>query len=305
MAMPLFAVYHVPDDAPTKTEAMGTKHKFWFSRDGASWLFKTTRPGHGEHWAEVIAAALAEKLGLPHAHYELARWQDSTGVVTPRFMPAEFDLVHGNELLAEQDATYPRAGARYVRTRQHTIEAVQNVIGAHDVGLPIGWVSPPDVRSACDVFAGYLLLDAWIGNTDRHHENWALVVNVAEGKRHLAPTFDHASSLGAHETDENRARRLTSPNPAFRVEGYVQRSKARSALYLSPGDQRPLGLIEAFLEWSRNAHGRPWLDRLASIHPDAIDELFARLPEAESSGPARAFARGILAANGRRVLEAS
>ena len=49
-------IYRVPDDAPAKTEAMGTKPKFWFSRDGAMWLFKATRPQQGEHWAEVAAA---------------------------------------------------------------------------------------------------------------------------------------------------------------------------------------------------------------------------------------------------------
>src|SRR5207244_10835725 len=78
------------------------------------------------------------------------------------------------ELLAERDPTYERAGARFVRTRQHTIDAVAGVVGAPDVLIPFGWVAPAGVTSPLDVFAGYLLLDAWIGNADRHHENWAL-----------------------------------------------------------------------------------------------------------------------------------
>lgn len=304
--MPLepFTVYTVPDNAPTKAEAMGTKQKFWFSREGEPWLFKTTRPGHGEHWAEVLAAALAERLGLPHARYELGRWKGGVGVVTPRLMPKEFDLVHGNELLADLDASYPREGARYVRTRQHTIEAVRTAIGAEDVKLPLGWAPPPGIETPCDVFAGYLLLDAWIGNTDRHHENWALVVNLSKGERHLAPTFDHASSLGAHETDGHRTSRLESTDPGFRVEGYVQRSRARSALYLKAGDARPLALIEAFQAWCQNTNAGPWLEALKSIGADEIGSLVARLPEAEASGPARAFAQAILEVNSRRILEA-
>ena len=103
---------------------MGTKKKFWFSRAGEMWLFKATRPGSGEHWAEVLAAGLAEILGLPHARYELAHWRDkgnvdNAGVVTQRFTPNGFDLVHGNELLAERDPSYPAPGARYVRTQEH------------------------------------------------------------------------------------------------------------------------------------------------------------------------------------------
>jgi hypothetical protein len=44
------------------------------------------------------------------------------------------------------------------------------------------------------------MLDAWIGNGDRHHLNWGLVRNKLTPNIietiHLAPTYDHASSLG-------------------------------------------------------------------------------------------------------------
>ena len=48
------------------------------------------------------------------------------------------------------------------------------------------------------LFAGYLVLDAVIGNTDRHHENWGLLLRRTETgwKGQVAPSFDHASSLG-------------------------------------------------------------------------------------------------------------
>lgn len=308
MAEP-FVVYRVPDDAPIKWEAMGTKPKSWFERDGEMWLFKATRPGEGEHWAEVVAAGLAELLGLPHARYELASWRNqagvvNAGVVTQTFVPKAFDLVHGNELLHERDPSYPPEGARHVRTQEHTIEAVRAVIGAEGVGLPIGWEAHEGVESPADVFGGYLLLDAWIGNTDRHHENWALVVDPAEARRYLAPTYDHASSLGAHERDEERLRRLQSRDSAFRVEGYVQRSTARSALYLHAGDPRPLPMLEALRAWSESSNCGRWLERIASIGDAATDELLGRVPESEMSGPAKAFAQAILKANKGRILGA-
>ena len=304
-----FVVYTVPDDAPAKTELMGTKPKFWFSRDGDMWLFKATRPDQGEHWAEVIAAGIAELLGLPHAHYELASWRDkggvvNSGVVTRSFVAQGFDLVHGNELLAERDPDYPLEGARYVRTQEHTIEAVKAVIGAQGLGVPLGWEVPPGIESPVDVFGGYLLLDAWIGNTDRHHENWAIVVNLAQGHRFLAPTFDHASSLGAHERDDQRRRRLESQDPAFQVEGYVQRADARSALYLRVGDARPLPLLDALRAWCERVHCDPWLGRLDSVEDPAVEALLDRVPESVMSGPAKAFAHALLKANKERILRA-
>jgi hypothetical protein len=303
VASDLFTVYRVPDDAPTHTEAMGSKSKFWFERDGAMWLFKETRPGQGEHWAEVLAAGLALKLGLPHAHYELARWRDVVGVVSLRFTDDGFTLAHGNELLAERDPSYPSEGKRYVRTREHTIDAVKGVVGAENVALPLDWTPPSGIDSAVDVFAGYLLLDAWIGNTDRHHENWGIIFDPV-GKGHLAPTFDHASSLGAHETDEVRVKRLESRDPGFRLEAYVQRPQVRSALYLNPGDRHPLGLLETFWVWGQGGTAGPWLHRLASINDTEVAELAARVPASEASGPAMAFAQAILKANMRRIMGA-
>jgi hypothetical protein len=61
----LLSVFVVPDDAPASTEVMGTKKKFWFSRDGEMWLYKATRAGSGEHWAEVLAANRRRDPGPP------------------------------------------------------------------------------------------------------------------------------------------------------------------------------------------------------------------------------------------------
>src|SRR5947207_4324321 len=119
--------------------------------------------------------------------------------------------------------------------------------------------------SAGEVFAGYLLLDAWIGNTDRHHQNWGFVRKKGEILQHLAPTFEHASSLGANLMDAQRCKRLTSPDSGYQVEAYVDKSCARSALYKTSYDQQPLGLINAFSCWSEKARGDVWLKRLHGI----------------------------------------
>jgi hypothetical protein len=242
-------------------------------------------------------------LGLPHAHYEVARWRDTVGVVTPGFTSEGLDLVHGNELLAERDPSYPSEGRRYIRTQQHTIEPVRAVVGDARVGLPPHWEAPAGIDSAAGVFGGYLLLDAWIGNTDRHHANWGLVVRQNADVRYLAPTFDHASSLGAHERDATRSRRLESPDPGFQVEGYVRRSIVRSALYRDTADPRPLGLIDAFLAWREHSACESWLDRLEAVSDGGVSEVLARIPPTEASGPALAFARAILRVNRRRILE--
>jgi hypothetical protein len=217
---------------PERTEPIGSKAKFWFRRPGdpALWLYKEARPNTGEDWAEKLAAEFAERLGLPHAVVELAEHNGSRGVVIRDFTDGQRRgaLVHGNELLFEVDETYPKE--RSYRVHQHTLRAVASVLDAPTVVLTEGeW--PASVTTPWGGFIGYLALDALIGNTDRHHQNWGLLVrpDAPQAARELAPTFDHASSLGRELLDEQREFRLSTPDGGGNVRAYV--SRARSAFY--------------------------------------------------------------------------
>ena len=88
-------------------------------------------------------------------------------------------------------------------------------------------------NNAFDVFVGYLLLNAWFANQDRHHENWG-VINHNDAI-YLAPTFDHAASMGQHETDSVRKNRLNTKDPSYKIECYAER--ARSVIYLFNKDR--------------------------------------------------------------------
>jgi len=51
------------------------------------------------------------------------------------------------------------------------------------------------------------MLDAVIGNQDRHHDNWG-VIDTQDGARYLAPAFDLASCLGCQALAERKLRDL-------------------------------------------------------------------------------------------------
>jgi hypothetical protein len=54
----------------SKTEAMGSKYKFWFEYpELGRCLYKQARLDLGEDWAEKVASELCELLGIPHANY--------------------------------------------------------------------------------------------------------------------------------------------------------------------------------------------------------------------------------------------
>jgi hypothetical protein len=178
-------------------EQLGSKPKFWFRHEGRRWLFKEVRPNTGEHWAEKVAAELAALLKVPAAHVELAQYLDRRGCAVESFIVdrrREF-LVHGNELLAGAVTDYDMQ--KRFRQSDHTLA---NIIRAVETIFAPG----PERIQAAERLCGYLTLDALIGNTDRHHENWGLfmaVATTADGvlgvaKAEVAPSFDHASSLG-------------------------------------------------------------------------------------------------------------
>jgi hypothetical protein len=296
----MFPIVVVPPDAADLIEQLGTKEKFWFlSETGVASLFKQVRQDTGEDWSEKIACEIASLLGLPHAQYDFATWKGLRGVVTPSFVPDRGRLVHGNELLVRLVPQYP--GAKSFRVRQHTLRLVLAVIRAGPVLPPLGWLPVAGVASAVDVFIGYLLLDALIGNTDRHHENWGLVVSP-EMTIHLAPTYDHASSLGRNESDETRIGRLTTRDEGWSVQKYVER--ATSAFYPATGG-RALSTIGAYQQAAETSPtaGKAWVDRLEAVSPADTAAIFQKVPPTIISEPAINFAQKMLELNRQRLLE--
>jgi hypothetical protein len=270
-------------------------------------LFKAEERGTGEDWSEVVACHLCELLGLPHVHYELAEEWDGgkyiqPGVVCETCAPAPISLILGNQLLLERDPAYPAEEGRKYKVREHTVEAVAEVI--MKLGLPAPqWMRkvPAGIGSALDVFVGYVLLDAWIANQDRHHENWAALREGDELR--LAPTFDHGASLARNLSDAERKERLTTKDQNRAVSHFARR--ARSAFYHKASDAKPLPTFEAFLAFAGLAPKAAdcWLDLLAMITPEAVRRILAEVPPKRMSKVARQFTLELLVENQHRILK--
>lgn len=282
----------------SSNETLGSKYKFWFdSEELGRCLYKQNRPNLGEDWAEKVASELCELLGLPHATYELAStWTGSRGVISPNFLPPGGTLIHGNELLSSLIPNYPAFGTYGIS--QHTLDLVITAISRESVTIPKTWTPPDGILTAVDVFVGYLLLDAWIGNGDRHHENWGIIrikaASTSEEPEHLAPTYDHASSLGRDLDDSQRQNRS--------VAAYA--NKCFSAFYDSVEERKPLKTFEVFSRIARRypAAARVWLLKLESIQQSCVVEIFNRINSERISAEARRFALSILAINQQRLL---
>jgi HipA-like C-terminal domain len=274
-----FPVLQVQPDEVTSDEALGSKTKFWFRRDAERWLFKEARGGTGEDWAEKVASEVARLVGINAATVELADYEGRRGCASLSFAYREKGdvLIHGNEILAGMVLGYDRN--KRFRQSDHTLENITAAIGKLFPQAELN-------RAVLTTLAGYLVFDALIGNTDRHHENWAILLRAPTSILEVAPTFDHASSLGRELQDPRRLILLQND----RVEDYVRRG--RGAIYLRTNDARganPLRLVEygtrQFAEYFS-----PILRQLQRLSPPDFRSILDRVPEARMSETSKAFA---------------
>jgi hypothetical protein len=294
----LYPIIQIPDDAPEFPEQQGTKTKYWLHLDEHQYLFKIGRENTGENWAEKVACELCALLGLPHTHYEFAVWMGRKGVLSESFRPPDGRLVVGNELLAEIH-TFPARQSD--KLQNHTFGRIFKYLNNSQILMPINWQPPSDaIENAVDVFLGYLLLDAWIANQDRHDENWGVIHHE---KIYLAPTYDHAASMGQNESDAKRKEMLTTKDRGQHISHYVK--KARSLIYLNKFKQKTMLTMDAFQQFAkkRPESAKIWIKLLDDISPEQCQNVFNRIPSSEISETAIEFAMKLLELNKHRLLE--
>jgi hypothetical protein len=278
-------------------EALGRKRKMWLlDPDGDAWLYKQTtenrnsdgtRYWKGDDWAEVVVSAVAGDLGIPAAVYRLAHFDESgissPGVISRKMVSEDESLIEGNILLEEVGVR-----AASVRDRAgYTLHNVQRSL--KDVAPPVS----DSTLTAWDWFVGFLVLDALVGNTDRHQQNWAVIQGSS---RRLAPTFDHASSLGFLLDDATRISRLTSDDAGYSVETFAARATSKFE-----GNPSTLTVAKSALDMVAPSIREHWIDRASSIQ--TLDHVLADLPASRISSPAASFAAAVFRANRTQLCE--
>lgn len=273
MSQPVYPVTDVEPEWVLQPEALGSKEKFWFRRNDEEpeWLFKFARPATGEHWAEKIAAEVAGSLGITHARVELAEFQGDRGSASKSFAQGGWELFHGNQVLAGRVLGYDTD--KEFQQSDHTLT---NIFAAMDRF----YLVPETAREAKLQFTEYLVLDALVGNTDRHHENWGFrrkrLGRLWIGR--LAPTFDHASSLGRELRDTGKGKcheRLLSENG---VGDYAE--KSRGGIYWEPADKHGLSPLELVRQAAASYPElfRPALERLRNFDRQRAQAIIDQVP---------------------------
>ncbi len=312
-----YEVVDLADWTRGESEPGGDEAKRWFigpdsSRYAGHWLFKPRRiktlqlskerqllgdtPDvlvRGEDWAEKVSYEVARLLAVPAAETELAtvvqlHTQERVfGSMSRDMRPRSWAWNPGAALLAERDDEFDAKSCR-----GHTIHAIDGVLQ--------GLRGPVDTDyadwTAFDVFAGYLLLDAWIANTDRHAHNWGVLQNPRTGDLCLGPSFDHGSALASGDGDNARAQRVERGTVDQWCEhGRTKRFYGGDAISLVDVAVEALSVCGA-------AARKHWVAQITGVDLDLCFDVVAAIPNL--SDPTRTFVRTALATNRKRIRDA-
>ena len=281
-------------------EPGGAEPKYWITRPedvdrlklDRLWLFKPVKRGVESGYrryddvAELVASALAEAIGLPAAAVKFARRNADEGIISRNITTPGWELHPGDTRLSECPG-YERISDDDHRPKNQQGHNLANIRSVLDgcAGPPDGFADEP----AFPVFAGYLVFDAWIANTDRHAINWAVLER--DGLLRLAPSFDHGTALASGVREADLARR--DPR-TFAHGGMASRFE----------NGRKRTLVDLALEAVElgGPLARVWLERVAGLDPARLDKLLdAATNTTRMSVERRTFLEAVLRENQGRL----
>lgn len=285
-------------DSNETEEPMGSKEKWWVELpwDARPWLLKLSRLDvrdgtvSGEDWAEWLVHQLAGLLGVPTATVRPANLEGRRGIVSRSVIQDRLEyLDHGNSVLSARFPEYDQSV--HGENVGYTPAAVRDALVTVEPPSEMTW---PSNFTAFDVWAGYLMMDAWVAGRDRHHENWAVVLRGQE--RRLAPSFDHGNALGFQERDERHARMIED-------EPHLRRWVERGVSQHFAGRPSLTDLAWSALDLASAGTATYWLDRLEAVSEDDATAAVSGVSNAVMSEVTRTFVSRLLETNRRRLLD--
>jgi len=216
----------------------------------------------------VLALELARRAGIPVAEAKPAIRSGAYGIISRRFHEDVEEHHPGAELLGLPSESGSGADAKQLRDEARasaTLERVRDELSELEQEHGVSLLEP---------FARMLVIDAWLGNGDRHSGNWALV--TGPGRSRLAPMYDPTACLGVELTDGRRE--LVAPTAEI-ITRYARRCPSGFGGGITDGRSgipmgEVLGKLEEWPEWrTAVSELKPRIVELLATVPALIEEI--------------------------------
>jgi hypothetical protein len=205
----------------------GVREKNWLRNNetGEIGLFKFPKTGYtGDYWAEKLAYELGKLIGIETAKTEIGTYNGRIGSFSYNILSGDDEyLLEGYSIIGDvlnfstSSDIYSNIG------RNYSVELLENILA----------------DNFC-LFIETLVFDCLIGNTDRHHGNWAFITDRRGVWLKASPLYDNGSSLCYLE----RLDRIELMQKDKRMLEAAIYTKPKSQIGL--GDIRPVNHFDIF-----------------------------------------------------------
>lgn len=242
----------------------GRKPKFKLIKDGATYIYKYGAINN-EIWAELISEQLGLQAGIDMAHYELATYGNTIGLLTPSFLKPGQLIVSCDNLKANMQSIYGENNIS-INISDHTIENIVNAACTFDTRIK-------------EHVLTFDLLLRWafyglIMESDKNETNIAFIKGV-DGFT-LTPDYDNSSMASLNK---NIANILDSLRHGYSI--YSLTDSIKSSFKISKNDTGYF--LQDFESFAKNypAECAYCIARLSNINVDLAFERVEQINNVE------------------------
>lgn len=183
-----FDNWSVIEDTPFGS---GASRKYWLFNGEEKGIFKFPKISEGkitgEYWAESLAYEIANILNISCAKIDMGTYHGELGSMSYMLLNKGEALIEGITFISKLYLDYDKnTFYSEISDMWYSLEMIKNSL--EEFGLFEDFLKIP-------------IFDCLIGNSDRHHSNWA-IIESEKGEKRISPLYDNGSSLCSIENED-------------------------------------------------------------------------------------------------------
>lgn len=145
----------------------------------------------------------------------------------------KFVYDRGKEKIACACKDIRNAGETLIEMEKLQLEYIDDVVPLtfNSVKNALQYMGTIDYISAYQEYCNRFIVDAFIGNTDRHNGNWGFLINQGKGTIKIAPVYDCGSSLSPLYSDKELLDKNISRSLAMSISSVIQKENGGKIQY--------------------------------------------------------------------------
>ena len=243
---------------------IGTKEKYFaVTKDGQNAIYKPNNRNSSDECSEKICYELAKELGVSAAKIELTKDEDGVyGILSTYFI--------------EKDVATHYDAAKYLGLSIKSSD--EERVSKYNIDYVVSTIESLGNKEILENFVGLMVFDAFVGETDRHEENWGFLDK--RGALSLSPMYDTASAVLAEFRNVDRMNKFIwrNGNQPKDFDLYIKKSETELRNLETGKKYKHFELVK-YLESRFPKMVARAKESLSALRIGRIDEIVNKIPD--------------------------